>query len=190
VIQADEYAIIYLLPEPARSYHLDLWSKVETKFQLTGRTEPKAPPHITLKYSFEAENLMEVERVLAAFAATSRQTPWSIRGYNHFITPDNYVIFLEVIPTTAVRAAHTDLLAHLRPIPWLRWNLYDNVDLHYHATIAHRGLTNANFVAAWEFVSSQPPPDFDLHFDNLALLKINDEIDTVYNTFYMGGMSH
>jgi 2'-5' RNA ligase len=163
---------------------------VETEFQLRGRREPKAPPHVTLKYSFAVENLTTIERRLETFTAAAPRTAWSIRGYNHFITPDNHVIFLEVIPTAATRAVHADLLDYLRPIPWLRWNPYDNADLHYHATIAHRGLTDGDFAAAWAFVNNQPPPDFDLNFDNVALLKINDDIDTVYKTFYIAGMNN
>jgi 2'-5' RNA ligase len=181
--ESNEYAIIYLLPEPARSYHLNLWAKVEHAFHLTGMAQPKAPPHFTLKYSFEAMDVAVVEQALEAFCATTRPTPWSIRGYNHFITPGNFVIFLEVVPTPAVRAAHANLLERLRSIPWMRWEQYDGADLHYHATIAHRGLAQANFEDVWAFVNAQPPPDFDLHFDNLALLKINEDIDTVIKTY-------
>jgi 2'-5' RNA ligase len=184
---SNEYAIIYLLPEPARSYHLELWAKVEDAFGLTGRTQPKAPPHFTLKYAFAAEDLRPVERTVEAFSAVTPPAPWSIRGFNHFITPGNFVIFLEVVPTPAVRAAHADLLKRLRPIPWMRWNLYDDADLHYHATIAHRGLTQANFEDAWAFVNAQSPPAFDLYFDNVALLQINDDIDTVAKTYQLAG---
>jgi len=182
---AAEYALINLLPVPVRRYHLDLWDKVDHAFGLTGRAGPKAPPHITLKYGFEATDLTELEQALARFAATTRPTPWSIRGYNHFITPGNYVIFLEVIPSPAVRVAHAALLDELRALPWMRWNEYDNGDLHYHATIAHRGLTDDNFDAVWRFVNAQPPPDFDVNFDNVTLLEIKEDFDAVQQTFHL-----
>lgn len=187
--QTSEYAIIYLLPEPAWSYFIDLWSKVEDTFRLTGRSQPKTPPHITLKYQFMTADLTEVERALTEFAATTPPTPWAIRGYNRFISADNYVIFLEIIPTPAVRVAHGGLLERLRPIPWMQWDRYDHTDLHYHATVALRGLTDANFAAVWAFINAQPPPDFAPSFDSVALLKIDRDIDTVYKTYQLSGRS-
>lgn len=185
--QAGEYALIYTLPEPARSYYLDLGAKVESEFALTGRSKPKTPPHITLKYAFETNDLTEVERALEEFTATTLPAPWSVRGYNHFSAPGNYVIFLEVIPKPAVRVAHAALLERLRPIPWMRWDQYDNADLHYHVTVVHRGLTGANFASVWTFINAQPPPDFDLHLDAITLLRINKDVDTVYKTYRLSG---
>lgn len=181
---AIEYAIIYLLPEPARSYHLDLWTRVENAFGLTSMTQPKAPPHITLKYAFAAEHLDAVERTLAEYGDATAPTPWTLRGFNTF---GDTVIFLEVIPSPAVRAAHAALLKRLHPIPGLRWDQYDNADLHYHATIAHRGLTAVNFADVLAFVHAQPPPDFVLQFDNLALLRINPNLDTIHRIYRLTG---
>lgn len=180
----NEYAIIYLLPEPARSYHLDLWARVASAFKLTDRPRPKAPPHLTLKYSFVTDELELIEQTLADYCASTAPTPWSLHGFNAF---GNSVIFLEVVPSPAARAAHAALLERLRPIPGLRWDQYDNADLHFHATIAYRGLTAANFADVLAFVRAQPPPDFDLYFDNLTLLKINSDIDTIRRTFHLTG---
>ena len=177
---SNEYAIIYLLPEPARSYHLDLWAKVASAFGLTARPQPKAPPHFTLKYSFLVDDLGLIEQTLVDYCAATAPTPWLLRGFNTF---GESVIFLEVIPSPAARVAHAALLERLRPIPGLRWDQYDNADLHYHATIAHHGLTAANFADVLAFVQAQPPPDFDLYFDNVALLKINSDVDTVYRIY-------
>jgi 2'-5' RNA ligase len=185
--QDDEYAIIYLLPEPALSYYLDLAQRVEDQFHLSGQRPMKAPPHITLKYPFPAEDIYLLERVLERFAAAAPRAPWSIRGFNHFITPGDFVLFLEVVPSPAVRAVHAELLERLRPLPAMRWDTYDGPDLHYHATIAHGGLTAANFPEVWAFLNAQPPPDFDLHFDHLTLLKINPDIHTVVRAYPFGG---
>lgn len=181
---SNEYAIVYILPEPARSYHLELWAKVASAFGLTGRTQPKAPPHLTLKYSFLADDLGLIEQTLVDYCAATAPTPWSLRGFNTF---GESVIFLEVVPSPAARVAHAALLERLRPIPGLLWAQYDNADLHYHATIATRGLTAANFADVLAFVQAQPPPDFDLYFDNVALLKINSDVDTIYRTYSLTG---
>ena len=184
---ASKYAIVYLLPEPAWSYYLDLWSKIERKFRMTGEPRPNIPPHITLKYPFSTADIAEVEHALAAFSRETAPAPWSIRGFSHFTTPD-YVIFLEVIPSPAARAIHADLLECLRPVPGMQWDTYDNADLHFHATLAHRKLTRANFNDVWSFVNAQEPPAFDLSLDMLTLLKIDGPVHTMYKTFrLMGG---
>lgn len=184
---SSEYAIVYLLPEPAWSYYLDLWAKLEREFRLTGDSRPNIPPHITLKYIFSADTVDEVEQALAVFSQETAPAPWSIRGFNHFITPDSYVIFLEVIATTAARAIHSALLACMRPIQGLQWDVYDNADLHFHATLAHRALTRANFNEVWSFVNAQEPPAFDLSLDTLTLLKIDGPVHTVHKTFRLVG---
>lgn len=185
--QADEYAVIYLLPEPARSYQLDLRLQVENTFGLTGRPQSKTPPHITLKYPFEADDPAEIEQALEEFAASAPPAPWVIRGFNHFTGPDYYVIFMEVFPTPAVRAAHAALLERLRRFPGMQWDQFDGADLHYHATISYSGLTDTNIAAVWSFINSRLAPDFDLYFDNLALLKISDDVNIVYKTFRLSG---
>lgn len=181
--ESTELGIVYLLPQPAADYHLDLWTQIEDKFRLTGNAQPNALAHITVKYHFSAENIEEVERVLETFAGATRQTPWSVKGFNQFVDADNYVIFLDVVATDPVRRAHADLLDRLRSVASMQWGRFDGADLHYHVTVANRGLTVANFEAVWSFVNSRQAPDFDLSFDNLALLKINGDAHMVYKTF-------
>ena len=178
----DEFAIVYLLPEAAARYHLDLWSKVEAAFHLTGERRPKSPPHITLKYPFAAVDLAAVETMLAGFVDAVPPAPMAIRGFNRFITPDNYVIFLDVIPSSAARTVHARLLKRLKDLSWMTWGQYDTADMHFHVTIAEKGQSEAAFGDLWAFVNSQPAPDFALHLDHLALVKIGKN-DVPYRTF-------
>ena len=159
---------------------------MEKAFGWTDSAQPKAPPHITLKYPFVADDLGLIEQTLADYCAATAPTPWSLRGFNTF---GESVIFLEVVPSRAVRAAHAALLERLRSIPGLRWDQYDNADLHYHATIAYRSLTEANFADVLAFVNAQPSPDFDLYFDHLTLLHITPNVYTIYRTYQLTGPS-
>ncbi len=187
--EATEYGIVYLLPQSAADYHLDLWTRIERRFRLTGNAQPNAPAHITLKYRFSSENIEEVENVLSEFASMTKPSPLTIKGFNQFAGTGSHVIFLDVIPTGAVRRKHAALLDRLRSIPLMQWGYFDGPDLHYHVTIANKGLTAANFPDVWTFVNAQSPPNFDLAFDNLALLKINNDIHTVYKTYRMSGVA-
>lgn len=179
-----EYGIVYLLPEAVGEYHERLRLDVEKRFSLTGGTRLNAPSHITMKYRFEAENISEVEGILSDFAKSQTKTSWSLIGFGRFINSDSYVIFVDVAASQAARMAHARLLKRLKELSWMQWGPYDNADLHYHVTIANRGITIENFDAVWDYVNHQPQPHFNLFFDNLALLKIESEIHTVYQQYY------
>src|SRR5690554_6727066 len=175
-----EYGIVYLLPETVREYHEPLRLHVEKRFGLTDSTRLNAPSHITMKYRFEAQNITEVEDVLSDFAKSQAKTNWSLNGFGRFINSDFYVIFIDVAASQGARMAHARLLEQLRKLSWIQWRPYDHAALHYHVTIANRGLTAENFQAVWDYVHQLPRPTFDLFFDNLALLKIESGIHTVY----------
>ncbi|MFO7664887.1 MAG: 2'-5' RNA ligase family protein [Chloroflexota bacterium] len=180
-----QYGIVYLLPPPAAARHQQLFETIEARFGLTGRTRPNAPAHLTLKYCFEVADVKPVIDTLADFAATERPAPWRLEGFAAFSDGDQPTIFIDVRPSAAVRAAHGRLLDRLRAFDWMEWQRYDGPNLHFHATLAHRGLTPKNFDAVWHFVNELEPPRFELVFDNVALLLIENDIHTVYRRFEM-----
>jgi 2'-5' RNA ligase len=137
-----------------------------------------------MKYRFEALNVTEVEGILSDFARSQAKTRWSLDGFSRFINSDSYVIFIDVAASQEARAAHARLLKRLRKLSWMQWGPYDHADLHYHVTVAGRGLTAENFQAVWDYVNQQPQPRFDMFFDNLALLEIESEIHAVYQQYY------
>ena len=179
----NEFGIVYLLPDAAAKYHRELRLKIEKEFMLTGSTRLNAPSHITMKYHFNADNIEEVESVLQEFAGSQVKTKWYLRGFKHFANDDSFVIFIDVVPFPETREAHSRFLDALRRLHWMQWGPFDNATLHYHVTLAHKGLTIENFEEVWSFVSQQEPPDFELYFDNLALLKLGDSLASVYKAY-------
>lgn len=181
--QLGQYGIVYLLPESAKNYHIKLRYDIETKFNLIGRVQLTSPSHITMKYRFEADCIAEVEKILNEFSNTQAITPWSLKGFNHFINLDHRTIFIDVIPSQETRIVHARLLDCLKQLDWMQWGEYDHANLHYHVTVANQGLNENNFQAVWEYIHQYPQPDFDLFFDNIALLKIESEIHSVYKQY-------
>jgi hypothetical protein len=90
---------------------------------------------------------------------------------------------MDVVPTKETRMAHTYLLDKLRQVSWMQWGPFDHADLHYHVTLANRGLTRGNFTEVWSFINQQEVPHIDLYFDNLALLKIDGSAHSVYKVY-------
>lgn len=179
-----EYGLVYLPPPVVKEYHLNLRQAIEERFHLTGSLKLNAPSHITLKYRFEAHNnINEVEEILADFSNIQTKTGWSISGFNSFQSPDNFVIFMDVIPTEQMRAAHLRLSSMLNEIIWMTWKPFDFPHLHYHMTLAHKGLHQDNFNAVYQYVQTFTPPLFELSFDNVTLLKIEEGYHHIYKRF-------
>jgi 2'-5' RNA ligase len=177
-----EIAIVCLLPEEITKYHQVLRHQITTKFKLD--TSHNFPAHITLKYGFPVRNLAEIESVVEEFCISeTRRTSWRLCDFNRFLNPPKYVVFIDAVALKGARAVHARFLNKLREINWVQWGPYDNGDMHYHVTLATQGLTSENHEAVWSFVNQQSKPDFEVLFDNLALVQIEDESATIYKTY-------
>ena len=169
------------MPEEVRDYHQRLRLQLVSQFGLT--VNLNVPAHITVKYPFVIENDDEIEELIQKFCETSTGTGWHLQGFNHFINEENRVVFIDVVPQAETRSVHAKFLAELRKVHWVQWGQFDTADLHYHVTLATHGLTTENFDAVWAFLKQQEKPDFQVHFDNLALVLIEDHSRSVYKIF-------
>ena len=177
-----EIAIICLLPEEVNRYYKELRQKIGDQFGLDMKRN--IPAHITVKYGFPVENVDEIEKMAEEFCMSETgRAKWTLRDFGRFVNPDKYVVFIEAVPSTETRKAHARFLDKLRQINWVQWGPYDNINLHYHVTLAVRGITSENHEAVWSFVNQQKKPKFAVHFDNLALVEIEEDSGSVYKTF-------
>ena len=176
-----EISIICLLPEEVSGYYQALRLKIAMQFGL--EINPNVPAHITLKYPFPVENIDEIEKAAEEFCRSQPKTKWRLHGFNHFINPDKHVVFIDAIPSKETRAAHASFLDRLKRIGWVQWGVFDNADLHYHVTLATKGITSKNFEAIWLFVNQQEKPDFEVCFDNLAFVQIDGDERFVSQTY-------
>jgi 2'-5' RNA ligase len=178
-----EIGILYLLPDPVASHHCLLRRKIEEQFHLGGPTEFPIPAHIAMKYHSPSNNLEQLESVIQAYCHSQVKTPWSLQGFNYFENDDQFIIYVDVIPSQETHNAHVRLLDNLRKISWMQWGPFDHANLHYHVTLASKGVTRENFQAVWSFVQHQAYSKVELFFDNLALIQIVDGKHTVYKKY-------
>jgi 2'-5' RNA ligase len=181
----NEFGIICILPEEVRSYQSDLRQKIATKFGLSDIANPIIPAHITIKYRFPVENLDEIEKAVQEFSTAQSKTKWSLQGFSHFKNDDDYVIFIDVVASEETRKAHARFLDRLGKISWVQWGQFDNADLHYHVTLAAKGITIQNFETVWAFVNQQEKPSFESFFDNITLIKIAENTGSIYKTYWL-----
>ena len=180
----NEIGIICILSEEVRNYQKDLRQKIVTQFGLPNIVNP-IPTHITIKYRFPLENLDEVEQAVQEFCIAENKTKWSLLGFNYFSNNDDYVVFIDVLAPQETRKAHARFLDRLREINWVQWGEFDNADLHYHVTLAAKGITIENFEKVWAFVNQQEKPSIESYFDNITLIKITEGIGSVYKTSWL-----
>ena len=82
-----------------------------------------------------------------------------------------------------IHKIQTRLYKNLNKIAWVQWGPLDNLNLHFHVTLAVEGLTSDNFSEVWQFVNQQEKPLMDAVINNLSLKKVMDGTHTVYKTF-------
>jgi 2'-5' RNA ligase len=176
-----KFGIISLMPEEVRNYHHELRLKLVAQFGVS--VNLNVPTHITIKYPFQVEDADEIEKIIQEFCDTQPKTSWLLQGFNRFINTDNHVVFIDVVSPVETRMAHSRFLDQLRKVNWVQWGQFDIPDVHYHVTLATHGLTNENFDAVWSFLVQQEKPNFEIFFDNLALVLIEENLRSVYKTF-------
>lgn len=129
------YAIACLLEGPVAEYQRGLIREIAGRFGLPFTLEQEIPPHFTLKYEFETEDVGPVVEIIERFCGTHSRTPVEIGGFGDF-PPD--VAFLDVRLSPEARVVFEEFLGELRQIRWMTWNRYDGEHLRFHATLAER----------------------------------------------------
>lgn len=176
-----KFGIVCLLPEEVCAYHQELRLKLVSQFGV--RINSSVPAHITIKYPFLVEDTDEIEQAIQEFCALQTSTGWLLQGFNHFIHDGTYVVFMDVISSTETRDTHVRFLDRLKKISWMQWGPFDTADLHYHVTLATHGLTAENFESVWSFLGQQERSSFQVFFDNLAIVQIDEDGRSVYKVF-------
>lgn len=181
----NEIGIICLLPEEIGTYQRELRQKIAANFGLDGIANPQVPAHVTLKYPFPVENLEVIKQAVQEFSLAQPRTKWLIKGFNYFDTSNDYVIFIDVLPSEAMRKAHASFLEQLKKFEWVKWGAFDHASLHYHVTLGSRGINSENFAPVWSFINQQPSLNIECFFDNLSLVQITAEARSIIKTYWL-----
>ena len=168
-----------------RDYHRALVEEIAQRVGLTWTQRQAIPAHFTLKYWFSAPPDGETERVLDTFGATHARTPVRVGGLGHF---DRDVLFVEVTLSEPARRTLGELLAILRALPWMSWDVCDGDNLHPHMTIAER--CGDRFDQAWTLAALRQQ-SFEAELDNITMFRHDGDrdgvpIQTLHRTFLLG----
>lgn len=127
-------------------------------------------PHLTLKRWFELDEqgLENVRRVLDSFATSHTQSDYKLRGFGHF---EEGVIYVDVEPSLEMTLAARDLMSAMHGVEGMTFDEYDDIEGDFHATVAMRALKPFDYNQLWSYLNSTEGMDFDMKFDNVAILK-------------------
>ncbi len=171
--QSMKYMIQCLLKGPVEQYHHNLVDEIYQKFGLNITKEENLATHFTLKYFFETKNIDDVDKSVQLFCETHKKTPVRVGGFGKFFPK---TVFLNVILSDEAKKTFLELIVELKKIDWLSWNVFDGERLHFHTTLAQD--CNEKCTDVWNFIQGKEEY-FDCFFDNVTILKMTGENDSV-----------
>jgi len=172
-----KYVIVILIKGEAGEYQQELLDSIAKQFNVNGAIKRKPPAHITLKYSFETENIEPVEKTIEEFCKSNKKSKYRLNRINHF---DKDVIFIDVVPSEEMKNTYSKFIDFLRNNTNIKFKEFDG-KTHFHSSIAHTDINN-KFDEIWSFVSKENP-DFDVFFDNISILKFVDGVWQIHKEY-------
>lgn len=172
-----QYLIVTLIKGEAKTYQQKLLYKIPRLFNAKRAILRKPPAHITLKYFFETKNIKPVEGCIKEFCKSHKKSKYKIKGFGHFRKD---VIFMDIIPSKKMENAHKDFMKHLTDNTNIRLTDIDKKP-HYHTSIAHDDIKK-EYDDIWEYVSKLKPK-FDCEFDNISILKVEDNLLKIHKKY-------
>ena len=160
------YIVNCILRNDFNEFQKSLVNEIHDKFGLKITKEENLPAHFTLKYWFETDNILEVEKIFENFTKTHKRTPVKVGGFGSF--PPK-VVFINAALSDGAKKNFFELVAELKEIKWVPWDKYDSENLHFHSTIAEE--CNEKFSEVLSFAQSKETKYFDCWFDNITILK-------------------
>ena len=163
------HIIVHLIRDEAKEAHETITKELVEKLDAFP-IHDRIVPHLTLKRWFELDGagVEEVYRVLDVFAATHMQSDYRLHGLSNF---GEGVIYIDVDPSNEMSQTVSDLMVALHTVKGMSFEEVDTTEQHFHATVAMRALKPFDFKETWDYLLTQKQLDFNLKFDNIAILR-------------------
>jgi 2'-5' RNA ligase len=175
-----KYLTVFLIKGDAGKFQRKILCELAKRFDIGEAIRRDPPPHITLKYSFETENIKEIEQLLKNFCKKQKPTSLNLDGFGHF---GKNVIFIKINPSKEMRIMHKSLILEFHKISWMRWHEHDRSNFNFHASVAHTDITT-KFDEIWRYIQKYHPK-YELMWDNITLFKLIDGKWKIHKTFHI-----
>ena len=168
-----KYIIAHLIRGEAKDKHEAITKDLVTKFD-TFPIHDRFASHLTLKRVFEldADGIKNLCNILDAFVNSHTQSTYRLDGLGH-IGED--VIYIDVKPSPEMLSTVKDLMEILHKVENITFDEFDAIENDFHATVAFRKLKPFDFNEVWEYLNKEEKIDFDMKFDNIAIMKKEED---------------
>jgi 2'-5' RNA ligase len=169
------YVIVCLLKDEVLEFHEKLVEEVCNKFKVQRQ---KLPAHFTIKAPFEAEDILDLERVTEEFCKINFRTSIKLEGFNNF---RENVVFMDIHPSKEAVETHDKYIDVLKEFDWLEWKENEGKNKKFHCTIVSRRIRE-KFNEIWEYVNKFNS-NFEAYFDNISILIWKDNKWETYKEY-------
>lgn len=173
------YFIAYLLDDSVTKYHHSLVNELSERFDLNIGIG-LFPTHITLKAPFVVIDVTEIKEALREFASTHYAPSFTIQKFGCF---DKRVVFLDVSLNEILSTVVWDMQNAIKKIPNLSWGEHEPLK-NLHITVA-KNFDSTKFNAIWSYLMQKNAPLFELSFNNIALLRLENNVWVVDSIYYL-----
>jgi 2'-5' RNA ligase len=160
-----KYFVGYLIRGAAAQWHIDTAKEISEKFN-TWKIHQKIPPHLTIFYLDELENIDPVRNFLKEWSATAHVVGnFHLNGFDRF---DDKVVFAKVEADNSIFSIVKNLRKEIKDITGITKEEFSH--WHPHATLANR-LPSEEIEKIWKYTMNLEKPDFTIPFDNVTIFE-------------------
>lgn len=173
------YFIAHLLNDSVAKYHHSLVYELSDRFDIN-ISKGLFPTHFTIKAPFDTDDTTAIKNELEKFASVHYAPSFTIQNFGHF---NKRVIFLDVSLNEILSTVVWDIQNTIKKIPGLSWGEHEPLK-NLHITVT-KNFDVTKFDAVWRYLTQKTAPLFELSFDNIALLRLENNVWTVDSIYYL-----
>ena len=180
-----KYCIGYLAEGEIVPYFNEITAHISAKFDIWNISK-RVPPHLTLKYPFEAEDTSEIESRIEAVAKDMTPVPFTLNRFGRF-EEGGKTIFLTTSASEELISSIKDCILKLGEFDEDRKFSIDEYKIHLSIT---RKLDPEISNTVWKYLQTLPSPYIDMVFNNITLFEFRDDVWEVKRTFRNSNNKH
>lgn len=172
-----KYLIVTLIKDEAGDFQQKLLYDISEKFGVTEAIKRRPPAHITLKYSFETEDITPIENCIKNFCKTHKKCSLELKEINNF---DKDVIFIDVVSSKEMIELYREFIEKMKKLKNITFNKFDG-STHFHMSIAHTDIKD-KFDDIFEYAKTKAKY-CKIEMDNISILELVEGVWKVHKEF-------
>lgn len=176
------YGIRFEITGEAKTHLNNLVKEIKKSFGENQYSNKKENPHLTLKYSFNSNNIKEIEKILAEISKDSKKGKVLMKGFGNFSFPESnkFVLYAKFKPDNNCRRIQKKILKNLKE---------EGIEIQKrdskwksHSTLCITS-SEESFKNIKKHLKKYRGQEFKIDFDNIVMTKKTKGKHKVYKKF-------